>query len=96
MAMAKRLAISRGGQVSVPAAVRKRWGTNTVVAEDHGDHLVLRPAPDDPIAAVRGIFAEDLRRAGKTVDEIHREWREEEAEIEERKFGHIGRDTDPG
>jgi bifunctional DNA-binding transcriptional regulator/antitoxin component of YhaV-PrlF toxin-antitoxin module len=90
MVMAKRLAISRGGQVSVPAAVRKRWGTNTVVAEDHGDHLVLRPAPDDPIDAVRGIFAEDFARVGKTLDEIRREDREEDAEIEERKYGHLG------
>jgi bifunctional DNA-binding transcriptional regulator/antitoxin component of YhaV-PrlF toxin-antitoxin module len=88
MAMTKRLAISRGGQVSVPAAVRKRWGTNTVVAEDHGDYLVLRPAPDDPIAAVRGIFAEDFGD-GMTTDEIRRQTRAEDAEIEDRKYGHL-------
>ena len=40
----KRLRISAGGQVSVPAAVRNRWKTKAVVADDRGDHLILRPA----------------------------------------------------
>ncbi len=81
MTMIKRLAISRGGQISVPAAVRKRWGTRTVLAEDHGDELILRPAPDDPIAAVRGIFARELA-GGHSVDELRASARAEEAELE--------------
>lgn len=84
MAMIKRLVISRGGQVSVPAAVRDRWQTRAVLAEDHGDHIVLRPAPDDPIAAVRGIFATELRD-GPSTDELREGSRAEEAEIEERR-----------
>jgi bifunctional DNA-binding transcriptional regulator/antitoxin component of YhaV-PrlF toxin-antitoxin module len=60
MVMAKRLAISSGGQVSVPAAVRKRWRTRTVLAEDRGDHIVLRPVPDDPVAASVGAFAKQI------------------------------------
>ncbi|MEV4423456.1 hypothetical protein AB0L40_26320 [Patulibacter sp. NPDC049589] len=28
-----------------------------VEVEDRGDELVLRPAPDDPVAALQGIFA---------------------------------------
>jgi hypothetical protein len=60
-----------------------------VLAEDHGDHLVLRPVPDDPIAAVRGIFAEEFAAQGVTLDEIRRQEREEDAEIEERKYGHL-------
>ena len=82
MAM-KRLRISAGGQVSVPAAVRQRWKTKVVVAEDRGDHLILRPAPEDPIEAARGAFA---HLPGPTVDEARRLDREEEAEIEEEKF----------
>ncbi|MGH2853737.1 MAG: AbrB/MazE/SpoVT family DNA-binding domain-containing protein [Solirubrobacteraceae bacterium] len=82
--MTKRLVISRGGQVSVPAAVRKRWGTRTVLAEDRGDELVLRPAPEDPIAAVRGIFAAELGR-GPSIDQLRAEARAEEAEIERRR-----------
>jgi bifunctional DNA-binding transcriptional regulator/antitoxin component of YhaV-PrlF toxin-antitoxin module len=81
MAMTKRLVISSGGQVSVPAAVRKRWGTRTVLAEDRGEELVLRPAPDDPIAAVRGIFADEMK-GGQTIDELRAGGRAEDAELE--------------
>ncbi len=50
--------ISKGGQVSIPAGIRHRWGTSTVVLEDLGDRIVLAPAPDDPIAAAEGALAE--------------------------------------
>lgn len=83
MAM-KRLKISRGGQVSVPAAVRGRWRTNTVVAEDRGDHLVLRPAPDDPIAAARGALKDELE---VDTDTMRREAREDELRSAERRWG---------
>lgn len=82
--MVKRLVISRGGQISVPASVRKRWGTRAVLAEDKGDQLVLRPAPDDPIAAVRGIFAEEMS-GGPTIDEMRARGRAEDDEIERRR-----------
>jgi bifunctional DNA-binding transcriptional regulator/antitoxin component of YhaV-PrlF toxin-antitoxin module len=84
MVMVKRLVISRGGQVSVPAAIRKRWGTRAVLAEDRGEELVLRPAPDDPIAAVRGIFAHGIA-GGPSVDELRAGGRTEEAELERRR-----------
>ena len=87
MAM-KRLRISAGGQVSVPAAVRQRWNTRVVVADDRGDHLILRPAPEDPIEAARGAFKD---YPGPSVDQMRQEFREEEREAEERKFG-----PDPG
>lgn len=82
MTMGKRLAISRGGQVSVPAVIRKRWGTNAILAEDRGDHLVLRPAPDDPVAAAVGAFANEIAALGS--EEAKRLDREEELEAEER------------
>lgn len=81
MVMVRRLVISKGGQVSVPASVRKRWGTHAVLAEDNGDQLILRPAPDDPIAAVRGIFAQELDRS-LSIDELRAAGRAEEAELE--------------
>lgn len=83
MAM-KRLRISAGGQVSVPAEVRQRWKTRVVVADDRGDHLILRPAPEDPIEAARGAFA-DL--PGPTADQARQMDREEEWEAEGRKYG---------
>ncbi len=81
MAM-KRLKISRGGQVSVPADVRKRWQTSTVVAEDLGDRLVLRPVADDPIAAARGSLRSNVRR---TSEEIRRRARADERRSETRR-----------
>jgi bifunctional DNA-binding transcriptional regulator/antitoxin component of YhaV-PrlF toxin-antitoxin module len=82
----QRLKITSGGQVSIPAAVRRRWGTNTVMAEDRGDHLVLRPVPDDPVAAAHGVFAHLLDRP---LDEVMADYRAEERRAEERKRGHL-------
>ncbi len=83
MIMAKRLAISSGGQVSVPAAVRKRWRTRTVLAEDCGDHVVLRPVPDDPVAAAVGAFSTQIGGLGS--EEARRLDREDELDAQERE-----------
>lgn len=83
MAMVRRLVISQGGQVSVPAAVRKRWGVRTVLAEDRGEELVLRPAPDDPVAAIRGVFAKQLQ-GGPTTDQLRKAARAEDDEAARR------------
>lgn len=85
MLMKKRMKISKGGQVSIPAPIRKRWGTTTVVLEDRGEEIVLKPVPDDPIAAAAGVFAGEGRGLG--LETIRREEREAELEAEERKFG---------
>jgi len=80
----RRLKISAGGQVSVPAAVRQRWKTRVVTADDRGDHLILRPALEDPIEAARGAFKD---YPGPSTDEMRRQFREEEQRANERKFG---------
>jgi bifunctional DNA-binding transcriptional regulator/antitoxin component of YhaV-PrlF toxin-antitoxin module len=74
--------ISQGGQVQVPAEVRRRWGTRRVLIEDLGNSLSIRPLPDDPIGAAVGSLA----GPGPTSDEARRTWREEEAEAEARKW----------
>jgi bifunctional DNA-binding transcriptional regulator/antitoxin component of YhaV-PrlF toxin-antitoxin module len=74
--------ITKGGQVSVPAAVRKRWGAGKVWVEYHGDHVVLRPVPDDPVEAVAGIFKGRMRH---TTDELRAIAREDERRAEERR-----------
>lgn len=69
-----RVRISGGGQISIPAAVRRRWGTGELELFDEGDHLVLRPAGDgDPVAAARGALA------GRTSAELRRAARRDEA-----------------
>lgn len=79
----KTATISRGGQVSIPAEIRHRWGVSRVILVDRGDAIELRPLPDDPIAAVRGILA----GPGPTTDEIRAQLREEEALVDKRKWG---------
>jgi bifunctional DNA-binding transcriptional regulator/antitoxin component of YhaV-PrlF toxin-antitoxin module len=52
------MTISKGGQVSIPAPIRHRWATSTLMLEDQGDRIVLTPAADDPIAAAEGALRE--------------------------------------
>ena len=79
--------ISRGGQITVPAEIRKRWGTTNLLVEDHGDSLVLRPIPADPIGAAMGSFA----GPGPTSDEMRAQERADEARIERRRLRALGR-----
>lgn len=74
--------ITSAGQVSLPAEVRRRWATDQVVLVDHGDHLVVRPAPEDPIAALRGIWR-DRGISSKELREIAR--RDEEIALSRRE-----------
>lgn len=84
MLMKKRMKISKGGQVSIPAPIRKRWGTATVTLDDQGDQIILKPAPDDPIEAAAGSLADEfghidlakMRRVAREDDRIAMERRE--------------------
>jgi len=76
-----KLRISKGGQVSLPASIRRRWATDALVIEDLGDRVVLRPIPADPIAAAKG----SLRSRGSTARARER-FRREEQEAEARKL----------
>jgi hypothetical protein len=66
--------VTAGGQVSLPASVRKRWNTAQVVMQDQGDCVVVRPLPADPIAAAcgsltrRGPDSASLRAAERRAD----------------------------
>ncbi len=79
----KTAVISKGGQVSIPAGVRRRWATRILLVEDEGDALVLRPVPDDPIGAALGSLA----GIGPSNHEARRDTREEEARADRRKWG---------
>lgn len=72
----KQAMISKGGQVSIPAEIRHRWGTNRLLLDDRGHELVFRPLPPDPIGAARGM----LRRHEKVgaSEDARRRTREEE------------------
>jgi bifunctional DNA-binding transcriptional regulator/antitoxin component of YhaV-PrlF toxin-antitoxin module len=83
MTMKRRMRISKGGQVSIPAAIRHRWATSTVVVDDQGDRIVLEPAPDDPIAAAEGALAEEFGELD--LARLRREAREDEQVAEARR-----------
>lgn len=78
---ATRVRVSRNGQVSVPAAVRHRWGTATVLIIDRGDYAIIRPVPDDPVEALRGAYT----TPGPTSEETRSASRSAEAASEERR-----------
>lgn len=73
--------VSRNGQISVPAEVRHRWHTKTVLVIDRGSYAIVRPVPDDPITALRGSYAgpvptaEDARSADRTAESEREERR---------------------
>jgi len=75
--------ITAGGQVSIPAAVRRRWRTRRVVIEDEGNRLVLRPLPDDPIASARGALRGEITVPTEKLREIARQ---DERIAEDRKW----------
>jgi bifunctional DNA-binding transcriptional regulator/antitoxin component of YhaV-PrlF toxin-antitoxin module len=75
------LRISKGGQISIPARIRRRWGAQRLLLDDRGNELVIIPVPTDPIAAVRGSF----KSADHTVEGDRERMRQEDVEIEERK-----------
>lgn len=85
MSMQTRMKISRGGQISVPAAIRHRWGTSTVVLRDEGQRIVLEPAPDDPIAAAEGALAGELPKVD--LARLRRAARADERAAEARRAG---------
>lgn len=70
--------VTTSGQVSLPASVRRRWMTSQVVIADEGDHIVVRPLPNDPIAAACG----SLRRGGPETDKVRAQERRAESERE--------------
>lgn len=83
MRMKTRMRISKGGQISIPAPIRHRWGTATIALEDQGDRVVLEPALDDPIASAEGALAEEFE--GLEVRRLRRAAREDEQAGEARR-----------
>jgi len=83
MLMKTRMRITKGGQISVPASVRHRWGTSTVTLDDQGGRIVIEPAPDDPIAAAEGALAAEF--GGLDLARLRRAAREDELVAEDRK-----------
>ena len=78
-----KIRLSRGGQFSLPAEIRRRWATDSLVVEDLGDRVVLTPIPQDPVAAVVGAFPSKKGSAAQARNRVRRE----EQAAERRKHG---------
>jgi AbrB family looped-hinge helix DNA binding protein len=48
------------GQVIIPAPLRKKFnikkGTRVAIVEGEGNVIIIKPLPDDPIEASRGVL----------------------------------------
>lgn len=75
------LKVTNAGQLSLPARIRRRWGTRRVAIEDHGDSVVLRPVPDDPVEAAAGA----LKGRIPASEEIRERAREDDRRAVERR-----------
>lgn len=73
--------VTQGGQISIPADVRRRWQTDRVVVIDTPDGLLVRPF--DPNAADR-LMGKYALAGAMSTDEMRRITREEDAEREAR------------
>ena len=74
--------VSRNGQISIPADVRKRWNTDRVIVTDTSAGLMVRPFDPDFVRNLRGKYR---HLATETVDEGRRATRAEQAEREEER-----------
>jgi AbrB family looped-hinge helix DNA binding protein len=71
--------ITERGQISIPSDIRHKWKVRRVLLVDEGDRIVLRPVPDDPIAAVLGKYAWIAATSDEMRDEdraVEIEWSE--------------------
>ena len=75
--------LSRNGQVSLPAETRHRWNAAEILVVDLGDHVVMRPLPEEPVVALYGKYA----GTGPTAAEARQRVRREGAASERRRTG---------
>lgn len=76
--------VTKNGQISIPAEVRKRWNTDRVVVFDTPDGLVVRPFDPDAIRRLAGKYKPPP--GTPTIDEQRRLDREKDGEREEARY----------
>jgi len=73
-----RAKVTRNGQVSLPAELRHRWAAGSVLVIDYA---IVRPIPDDTVAAVLGSHA----GPGPTSEQARAAERESETQVRPRR-----------
>jgi bifunctional DNA-binding transcriptional regulator/antitoxin component of YhaV-PrlF toxin-antitoxin module len=70
-----RAKVTRNGQISLPAELRRRWQSGAVLVIDRGSYAIVRPIPDDVVVELHGAHAgpgptsEQARAAERVRDE---------------------------
>jgi AbrB family looped-hinge helix DNA binding protein len=77
--------VSSNGQISIPAEIRRRWGSEQMMIIDEGDFVIVAPLVDDIIGSLRGIFAAD--GAGPSSADYRAAERELEESLEAQRQG---------
>lgn len=76
------LKVTASGQISLPAALRRRWNVAEVLIIDKGDYALVRPVPSDPVAELRGLLPAD----GQPSESHRTDERNLEADLEEERW----------
>lgn len=67
------------GQVIIPARLRKKFnikkGTRVAISEGEGNVILLKPVPDDPIEASRGMLKGKTSMTKALLKDRHEEAR---------------------
>lgn len=79
--------VTSNGSISLPAAIRHRWGVGRVAVIDRGDLAVVRAVPDEPVRHYRGHF----KRQGPDTDTLRRTESAADAAAEEAKVLRMSR-----
>jgi bifunctional DNA-binding transcriptional regulator/antitoxin component of YhaV-PrlF toxin-antitoxin module len=70
-----RAKVTRNGQISLPAELRHRWKSGSVLVIDRGSYAIVRPIPGDAVTELQGAHAgpgptsEQARTAERARDE---------------------------
>jgi AbrB family looped-hinge helix DNA binding protein len=73
--MSTLMRVTKNGQISLPAEVRRRWNTDRVIVIDTPEGLIIRPFDPDAVKRLRGKYKDQYRE--HSVDEGRRQAREE-------------------
>ena len=79
MTMGAQAKVTSSGQISLPAALRRRWGADRVLVVDRGDYALVRPMPDDIVGFLRG----SVPASGRSLEDIRADERAAEARRED-------------
>jgi AbrB family looped-hinge helix DNA binding protein len=82
--------VSAKGWIVIPKVYREKYGLKSgrkVQVVDYGGGLSIVPIPEDPIEALRGMFADGPSLTKDLLEERQREREREEAQVERLRAG---------